>query len=121
MNSNTEIKLLGVWGDSPSDVFAVGNEGGIIHFDGNAWSSMNSGTASMLMGIWGSSSSDVFAVGVRYDGSGNDGIVHYDGHTWSDMTDDMEIIYIMNGVWGSSGSDVFAVGRAGVLLHYPGY
>ena len=82
---------------------------------------MNSGTASMLMGIWGSSSSDVFAVGVRYDGSGNDGIVHYDGHTWSDMTDDMEIIYIMNGVWGSSGSDVFAVGRAGVLLHYPGY
>jgi len=44
MNSNTEVKFLGVWGASPSDVFAVGNEGGIFHFDGNAWSSMNSGT-----------------------------------------------------------------------------
>jgi hypothetical protein len=49
-------------------VFAVGDDGTIMHYNGSVWSSMPnpvSGTTIHLYGIWGSSSSDVFAVGEK--------------------------------------------------------
>jgi len=52
--------LAAVWGSSPSDVFAVGANGVILHYDGQSWSSMTSGITKRLSGVWGSSSSDVF-------------------------------------------------------------
>lgn len=55
--------LRGVWGASGSDVFAVGEVGTIIHYDGSVWTSMDSGTTENLKAVWGSSGSDVFAVG----------------------------------------------------------
>ena len=55
--------ILDVWGSSGSDVFAVGNSGLILHYDGNSWSKMTCGTSSPLEALWGSSGSDVFAVG----------------------------------------------------------
>ena len=68
-----EDHLRGVWCYSASDVFAVGWDGTILHYDGSSWNLMNSGTDSILEGVWGSSSSDVFAVG-------NGGtILHYAG------------------------------------------
>ena len=52
-----------VWGSGPSDVFAVGDVGTIVHYDGTGWSVMSSGTHRCLAGVWGSSASDVFVVG----------------------------------------------------------
>ena len=63
MTSGTTYHLYGVWGSSGSDVFAVGGNGTILHYNGSAWSSMTSGTTNNLLGVWGSSGSDVFAVG----------------------------------------------------------
>ena len=60
-------------------MFAVGNGGTILHYNGTVWSVMTSGTSQDLSGVWGSSGSNVFAVG--YDGT----ILHYDGSSWSDM------------------------------------
>jgi hypothetical protein len=110
MTNATMNTLYSIWGSSPSDVFAVGSGGTILHYDGSAWSAMSSGTTNELDGVWGSSSSDVFAVG-------NGGtILHYDGSEWSPMssgtTNDL------TGIWGSSPSDVFAVGYDCPLLHY---
>ena len=55
--------LLGAWGSSLSDVFAVGYGGTVLHYNGSAWGPMASGTTNQLLGVWGSSPSDVFAVG----------------------------------------------------------
>ena len=55
--------LNAVWGAGPADVFAVGDYGTILHYDGTAWKKMTSGTTNRLWGVWGSSSQDVFAVG----------------------------------------------------------
>ena len=33
--------LRAVWGSSATDVFAVGDAGTIVHYDGTTWSSMN--------------------------------------------------------------------------------
>jgi hypothetical protein len=110
MSSGTIEGLDGVWGSNGSDVFAVGSNGTILHYDGTAWSPMSNGTTERLRGVWGSGASDIFAVGD--DGT----IMHYDGVTWSAMSSGTTVG--LNAVWGSSGSEVFAVG--GTILHYDG-
>jgi hypothetical protein len=111
--------LRGIWGSSGTDIFAVGCDGGILHYDGSTWSPMSSGTTACLMDVWGSSSTDVFAVGSYYDGDGSwvSATLHYDGSTWSTM--EIGTTNSLRGVWGSSGSDVFAVGY-GTIRHYDG-
>ena len=63
MLSGTARELYGVWGSGPTDVFAVGDYGTIIHYNGSIWSTMNSDTSDVLRGVWGSGPGDVFAVG----------------------------------------------------------
>jgi hypothetical protein len=106
--------LHGILVLSSDSVFAVGEVGTILHYDGDTWSQMNSSTSEWLYGIWGSSESDVFAVG--YGGT----IMHYNGSTWSSMDNGSGYINWLDDVWGSSGSDVFAVGSSGTILHYDG-
>lgn len=62
--------LRAIWGSSKNDVFAVGFNGTILHYDGSNWSRMwlggpGNGFMIDLKGVWGSSGSDVFAVGCR--------------------------------------------------------
>ena len=75
--------IYGIWGSSPSDIFAVGSDaagkGMIRHYDGNSWQLMNIPVTANIYGIWGTSASDVYAVG------GDDIILHYDGDTWTTM------------------------------------
>ena len=42
---STRETLYGVWGSGPKDVFAVGSNGTILHYDGRAWKPLTSGTA----------------------------------------------------------------------------
>jgi len=42
--SGTTESLIGVWGASGRDVFAVGAKGTILHYDGKAWSAMSGGS-----------------------------------------------------------------------------
>ncbi|MFC1924439.1 hypothetical protein ACFLT3_00615 [Chloroflexota bacterium] len=111
MTSGTTRDLHSIWGSSSTDVFAVGDWGAILHYDGSSWSEMSSGTTEDLWAVWGSSSSDVFAVGE----SGT--ILHYDGSAWNLMSGgDLKQL---KGIWGSSATDVFAVGT-GIILRYDG-
>jgi hypothetical protein len=87
-------------------------DGGILHYNGIAWSPMSSNTTGDLYGLWGVSSDDVFAVGE----SGV--VIHYDGIAWSPMS--KPPTGHLNGVWGSARDNVFAVGNGGVILKYDG-
>lgn len=55
-------RLLGVWGTSANDVYAVG-AGPILHFDGTAWRPQGSYGWPAFRAVWGSSATNVFAVG----------------------------------------------------------
>jgi hypothetical protein len=96
-------------------VLAVGAEGTILRYDGQAWSKMISNSTSPLNGVWGASTSDIFVV------ASPGTILHYDGSAWSTMANfSGGQLYA---VWGSSGSDVYAVGwfaLLGLILHYDG-
>ena len=104
--------LAYVWGSSSSDVFAVGDGGTIIHYNGKSWSKMSSGTTNDLIGVWGSSSSDVFAVGDQGT------ILHYNGQTWSQMVSGTTVD--IGCVWGTSPSDVFVLTNSDIIGHYDG-
>jgi hypothetical protein len=45
--------LVAVWGSGPSDVWAVGTLGAIVHFDGRSWSASKSGSTKNLSGVAG--------------------------------------------------------------------
>jgi hypothetical protein len=70
------VTLVGVWGSDPSNVWAVGLQGTIVHWDGRAWTSVSSGTTYDLYSVWGTAPDDVWAVGTGT-------ILHWDGSQWS--------------------------------------
>lgn len=55
MNSGTTENLQGVWGADDDNVFAVGDNGTILHYNSTEWTKMNSGTTRNLRSIWGGS------------------------------------------------------------------
>ncbi|HNK47235.1 MAG TPA: hypothetical protein PKL17_20805, partial [Pseudomonadota bacterium] len=59
----TSQALLGVWGRSPSDVYAVGKDGMVLHFNGNVWNFEQSGTENNLVSVTGNAS-QVYITGV---------------------------------------------------------
>lgn len=119
MDSGTIYSLIGIWGTSKDDIYAVsGSSPEILHYDGNIWTE-TSFDGGGFSAIWGSASNDIFAVGQR-DWSYHY-VYHYDGQNWTMMT----IKKIVGGwsdrlvsVWGSSSNNVFAVGTG--VFHYDG-
>jgi hypothetical protein len=65
--------LHGIWGASPTAIFAVGENGRILRSNGSAWTVMTSPTTRTLARVSGSSATDVWALGdsvlLRFDGT----------------------------------------------------
>jgi hypothetical protein len=61
-DSGTQQTLRAVWIADNSHMWAAGDGGTILAYDGSYWSSVPSGTTANLHGIWGTDS-DVWAVG----------------------------------------------------------
>lgn len=104
--------LLSVWGFSADNLWAVGDRGRVLRFNGTDWRVADPGPRDYLAGVWGSRADDVFVTG--YNGR----VLHFDGGRWwhqpTGVTNDF------NGIWGSGPNDVFTVGDRGVILHYDG-
>jgi hypothetical protein len=96
-----------VWGTS-SDLFAVGDEGRVLHFSGRTLTFMDTGTDSSYWRIWGTGPSDVFLL-AGYE------LLHYDGASWKSVSLP-DFSGPLAGIWGSSPEDVFAVGWNGTIL-----
>ncbi|WP_419661110.1 uncharacterized protein Dvar_15300 [Desulfosarcina variabilis str. Montpellier] len=117
--------LAGLGGALGADVFCVGYDGNIFHYDGAAWTPMLSTVEEDLKDVWASSGVDVFAVGT------NNTILYYDGNSWSAMANPgipHGLIGGFRGVWGSASvdsgtglaNDVFAAGDYNTILHFNG-
>jgi hypothetical protein len=107
----------GLWGSSPTDLWAVGSGGGaglygIHHWDGTAWSIVAGDMYTVYASVWGSSASDVWVVG-----SGGV-ILHWDGAAWSPFPSG--VTEELFSVSGTSASDVWAVGGFGTIVHWDG-
>jgi len=100
-----------VWGISPGSVFAVGENGTILHFDKDHWASMASGTDLGLNTVWGTSSGDVYSAGEMAT------VLHFNGKEWLNSASFGTREALM-GVWGSSSENVFFVGEFGAIQRY---
>ena len=104
--------LIGVWGSSATNVYAVGSSGAILHYDGSSWTPMHRAVPSgELHASWASAANNIFAVG---EGGS---ILHFDGTAWGAVNSPTTAA--LEAIWGSSSNDIFAVG-AGVILHFDG-
>ncbi|APR80349.1 Tryptophan synthase alpha chain [Minicystis rosea] len=108
----TGESLNGVWAISPTDVWAVGGLGTIVHWDGQGLSVVPSGVTVQLTGIWGSAADDLWAIG--HHGT----ILHYDGNAWLPVASPAtgELV----GITGSGPADVWIHAPTTGTLHYDG-
>lgn len=69
----TDVSLSGIWGSSPSDVWAWGERGEVHHFDGTRWRPAREGLVGQTKAI-GGTAGEVYAVGTfglaKWAGSG---------------------------------------------------
>ena len=124
--SPAAFALRGAWAASPNDVWAVGDNGTIEHFDGTAWSLIASPVTTSLDAVWGSGATDVWA-------AGDEGtLVHYDGRSWTRIASGTTApIGVLSGtaaddIWASTAAVPFIPGTQGgapagaTLLHFDG-
>lgn len=129
MQTGTEEDLLCVWGSSATDVYAVGENNTIVHFDGIKWSLIENELSSSiddLKAVWGFSANDV------YVGGEDPILLNYDGLSWSKLTWEWPDGVACSGsysfeyIWGESPENLFIVGWTGSstgwyeFYHYDG-
>jgi hypothetical protein len=84
MQGTEGLGLHGIWGSSPTDIFAVGINGAIVHYDGESWTGFVGVTDVTLWDVHGLSGTDVYAVG-HYP---TNIILRYDGQEWSKICEE---------------------------------
>lgn len=104
--------LQGIWGTSPSDIWATGSKGVILHYDGKRWQSVPSGIDQNITAISGTGPDDIWAV------SDHGITLHYDGKAWT--THDKGESTLLS-VWAKSKTEVWVSGvdgEDGMLRQY---
>ena len=61
--SGTTQILRGLWASADNNIYAVGDAGTILQFDGASWIKVVSNTSTNLRAVWGSSFNNIYAVG----------------------------------------------------------
>ena len=113
-------RLRDVWGISETDIFIVGENGTILHYDGEVWNKMSSRQHSHPSGGVGDIGGSVFAVGGP-SGTGGIGagtVIHFDGSIWNTVI--FGTVDRLHDLWGTAENDIFTVGERGTILHYDG-
>lgn len=95
--------LLGIWASGPSDVWAAGTLGTVVHYDGTTWSAVPTGRKETIRSLWGNGPANVWLAGT------NDFVMHSQASTlktgtWDvyDAFDGTNIACPISGLWGSA-------------------
>lgn len=104
--------LRDIYGFSPNDVWAVGDEGTITHYDGVKWQDLKKVTLNHLKRLWGISVSEIWAVG---DAGTIVQIVNGQPRVVSSGTTEN-----LSSVWGVNATQVYAVGANATVLEWNG-
>jgi hypothetical protein len=100
-------------GSGPNDIYVVGFEGMMIHYDGAVWTPIPGFSALDITSVWSNTSDDVFAL---QQGSL---LHHFDGLSWTQVGADATVAW-QSDMWGTSTHNVWFVDPNGGLSHYNG-
>lgn len=121
--SGIPSRMNDIYGFGQNDIWAVGQNGTMVHYDGKSWNSIPQVTKKHLNRLWGINGKDIWAVGTAKDPS------------VSGAAPDAAIVRIVNGkpqllpghsvedlnsVWGGSASNVYMVGSNSTVLRTDG-
>lgn len=101
--------LFKVWGTGPEHVFIVGENGTILHWDGEQLRDQSPETRKDLISVWGSGPDRVAAVG----GRGNGVLALWDGSAWS--VGSLRPMVGVNGVWVPNSETAWVAGGDGAV------
>ncbi len=110
--------LYDIWGSADSNIYAVGFDGTVVHYDGMDWTHLLIGgnTPAHLNGVWGSSDSNIFVCGSV------GAFLHYrrpvspDTAWWKVVRSQTQ--YDLWDIWGLSNDTVYMVGTNGTIIRY---
>lgn len=116
MDPGTSSVLWWVHGFSADDVWAVGANGVVTHFDGTRWSVEREEGQATLFGLFGTSRATMVAVGgvVNLSAPRPELLVR-GGSSWSSRPPLGSDARPLFKVWGRSASDLFIVGERGLI------
>jgi len=101
-----------------TNLYAVGDFGCLLHFDGATWRKVHTPFTYNLLGIWAHSPLDIFVV-ARQGALSPAIILHYDSDEWTLMDPgSASASATLHDVWGVAPDNVYAVG--GTTKHYDG-
>ncbi|MEQ1505307.1 MAG: hypothetical protein ABMB14_23955 [Myxococcota bacterium] len=123
-----QYTIFGIWGSSPTDVWAVGGDvgnslpGAIFHFDGTAWTQAAEapadpdGNRRQAFKVWGSAADDVWVIGTGAL------VMHWDGAAWTGLEQPLYGETPLTTVSGRAPNDVYAVGgfNNAAVAHWDG-
>jgi hypothetical protein len=125
MDSGTTQILRDIWGTGPDNLYAVGDDGTVLHYDGNpehTWETIDLVSDKLLFGVYGAST-DLYVTGhggPSYGGS----VYQYSlaSQQWSELPMPSTPANVaLEGLW-ADGTDVFAVGYSddekGYIFHW---
>ncbi len=112
MKSPTAQELRAVYGNDDDDLYAAGEKGTLIHWDGSLWEDVVTGleldlTEISLNGIWG-------AEGHFYVVGDKGTILHYFEGKWK--ADESLSSYNLGSIWGVSPTDIYVGAAGGTVL-----
>ncbi|MBX3224752.1 MAG: hypothetical protein KF795_29820 [Labilithrix sp.] len=129
-NVSAFAALTSVWGSSKTDVWAVGSNGTVVHWDGATWTLAPTPTSfyppkapvkNTFNAIWGSGPNDVWIA------SATDAVFHARGYAGAATEWENARLPIEEGldvpvftIWGSSAADVRLAGRASFMFDEEG-
>lgn len=110
LNSGTSANLYGIWGDADNnDLWAVGQNGTIIHRQRAAMTPAIIATGAALSCVWTNNPADAWAAGVQGR------VMHYDGNSWSDTPGVPIYDVSIHALWSFDGTQVWTVGNNGFI------
>ncbi len=116
MDPGTTKTLWWVHGFSANDVYAVGANGVVTHFDGTRWIVEREGGDFTLFGAWGATPDELIAVGGVVSASAPRPAMVTKAAGWNEIpTNGLPPDRAIFKVWGTSANDIVIVGERGLI------
>ena len=108
------VTLNGVWGSAPRNMFAVGEGGTILHYDGREVSHLPTTVDTTLFDVWGSGPNTAWAVGA------GGVVVRWDGVSWKEFRGNASTDRDFFAVYTAAPGDVWVGGDLNALFRIVG-
>lgn len=113
VDSPTHHNLWGLCGTNDGAVYACGDAGVVLKYQGQQWQTLPPAGNASLHCLWHDGEHSLYAGGSMGQ------IFRYDGISW-ELAFDLYLDVTILAMWGSSPDSIFAVGDEGLILHWDG-